>query len=111
MSHQQPVGTSSWTVYAPPFAHISMHEAGQVKSEVHELIINGTRQLIIDLAEVDFIDSTTLGILLGALKRLRSVNGALRIVVMHKDIKKTFSMTGLDRLMDTFDSLDLALAA
>lgn len=88
-----------------------MHEAGQVKSEVHELIINGTRQLIIDLAEVDFIDSTTLGILLGALKRLRSVNGALRIVVMHKDIKKTFSMTGLDRLMDTFDSLDLALAA
>jgi len=53
----------------------------------------------VDLREVSFIDSTGLGILVGALRRARGNGGDLRLTRPPADLWKVFTVTGLDRVL------------
>lgn len=59
---------------------------------------DGPATLVLDLAGVTFVDSMTLGVLLGALKRVRAGGGQLRLVVPRNDVRRVFEMTLLDRV-------------
>ena len=61
---------------------------------------------MIDLEDVDFIDSTGLGVLVGALRRARAANGDVRLVCTNPRILKVFEATGLHEVFAigaTFD--------
>ena len=60
---------------------------------------------------MSFLDSTALGVLIGAVKRLRSRGGALAIVNTEPSIAKTFEITGLDQIFTILPSREEALAA
>ena len=62
-----------------------------------------------DLTGTTFIDSSSLGVLIGAHRRLRRLNGTLVIVVPSEPIIKTFRITGLDGVFTIVSSLDEAL--
>jgi anti-sigma B factor antagonist len=53
---------------------------------------------VVDLTDTTFLDSTALGVLIGAVKRLRSRDGRLTIVNVDDNIAKTFEITGLDQI-------------
>ena len=55
-------------------------------------------RIVVDLTETTFLDSTALGVLIGAVKRLRSRDGRLTIVNVDENIAKTFEITGLDQI-------------
>jgi anti-sigma B factor antagonist len=76
-----------------------------------EAIESGEHRVVIDLSEVSFLDSTALGVLIGAVKRLRSRGGALAIVNTDASIAKTFQITGLDQIFTIVPSREEALAA
>jgi anti-sigma B factor antagonist len=57
------------------------------------------------------VDSTTLGVLLGAVKRLRMIGGELVIVCSDLNIRRILSITLLDRAFTIYDTLEDALAA
>ena len=67
---------------------------------ISDAIDAGERRLVIDLTEATFIDSMTLGVLLGALKRLVAVDGRLVIVCPDKHLRRVFEITSLDRVLD-----------
>ena len=67
-------------------------------------------QLVVDLDEVSFLDSTGLGVLMGRLKLVRNHSGWLRIVCSDERILRVFRITGLDKVFG-IDSLENALAA
>ena len=75
------------------------------------LIEAGRRQLVLDLSETTFLDSTGLGVLIGAVKRLRSRDGELVIVNVDETIAKTFEITGLDQIFTIRSSRPEALEA
>src|SRR5258708_34719477 len=54
---------------------IDLYTAPELKSELNRLIDAGARRVVVDLTAATFIDSTTLGVLLGALKRFRPSGG------------------------------------
>jgi anti-sigma B factor antagonist len=66
---------------------------------------------VVDLSEATFIDSTTLGVLLGTLKRLRTVGGEIALVCTDRNIRKIFEITLLDRVFPLFESRDAAVSA
>ena len=64
-----------------------------------------------DLTETSFLDSTALGVLIGAVKRLRSRDGVLTIVNTDPNIAKTFEITGLDQIFTIRPTRDEAIEA
>jgi anti-sigma B factor antagonist len=75
-----------------------------------ERAIDGGGLVVADLLGVTFIDSTALGVLIGALKRSESAGGGLRIAVAEPRILKIFEITGLTELFSIFPTLGEASA-
>jgi len=90
---------------------IDLFTAPELKQVVTDAIASGERRVVIDLTDVSFPDSTALGVLIGAVKRLRSRGGALAIVNTEPSITKTFEITGLDQIFTILPDRDEALAA
>jgi anti-sigma B factor antagonist len=67
--------------------------------------------VIVDLTETTFVDSSSLGVLIGAHRRLKSRGGRLVVACSSDAIVKTFRITGLDGVFKLVDSLDAALGA
>ena len=62
-----------------------------------------------DLSKATFIDSTTLGVLVGGVKRLRPAGGSLALVCTDDNITKIFEITGLDRVFTIYPTRAEAL--
>jgi anti-sigma B factor antagonist len=90
---------------------IDLFTAPELKQVITEVIENGERRVAIDLSEVSFLDSTALGVLIGAVKRLRSRGGALAVINTDSSIAKTFEITGLDQIFTIVASRAEALEA
>ena len=75
-----------------------------------ELIETGTNELVVDLEGVDFIDSTGLGVLVGAVRRARAADGDVRLVCTNSRLLKVFDVTGLDEVFTIAESIDTAVA-
>lgn len=67
--------------------------------------------VIVDLSETTFVDSMTLGVLLGALKRHRSLGVTLRLVAADGPVRRVLELTMLDRIFAIDGTQADALAA
>lgn len=72
--------------------------------------VQGCRRVIADLTEVDFMDSTGLGSLVGVRRWMRKAEGELCLVVPGAPLLKLFRMTNLDRVFLIYPSVEAALA-
>jgi anti-sigma B factor antagonist len=88
---------------------IDLFTAPEFKQRVSAPIDAGRTHVIVDLTETTFIDSSSLGVLIGAHRRLRRLEGSLVIVCSNDAIVKTFRITGLDSVFTIVDSLEAAL--
>ena len=77
---------------------IDLFTAPELKSTLADALEAGHTRIVVDLTETTFLDSTALGVLIGAVKRLRSRDGVLTIVNTDRNIAKTFEITGLDQI-------------
>ncbi len=90
---------------------IDVYTAPALRTKIISLVDDGTKVLIVDLTHVEFLDSTGLGVLVGALKRLRGVGGELAIVCDQERLLKIFRITGLDRVFTLHSSVESASAS
>ena len=90
---------------------VDLYTAPEFKERMVELIESGKKRIVVDLSQATFIDSTTLGVLVGGVKRLRPAGGSLALVCTDENITKIFEITGLDRVVPIHASRDDALAA
>jgi anti-sigma B factor antagonist len=88
---------------------VDVYSAPQLRERVIQLVADGVRHIIADLREVDFLDSTGLGALVGSLKRLREQDGSFRLVTRPGRIPQLFSITGLDRVFALHPSVPEAV--
>lgn len=90
---------------------IDVATAPQLRECLHRVIADGASTIVLDLLGVTFLDSTALGVLVGALKRCREVGGDLHIVVADPRIVKIFEITGLTNVFTITDTLEAAGAS
>ncbi|GAC1315874.1 MAG: anti-sigma factor antagonist BldG [Thermoleophilaceae bacterium] len=89
---------------------VDLYTAPEFKERLVQVIEDGKKQLVVDLSKATFIDSTTLGVLVGGVKRLRPTGGSLSLVCTDPNISKIFEITGLDRVFAMYGSREEALA-
>jgi anti-sigma B factor antagonist len=90
---------------------IDLFTAPELKQVLAESIEAGRVRIVVDLTDTTFLDSTALGVLIGAVKRLRSRDGALAIVNIDENIAKTFEITGLDQIFTIVPTREEAVDA
>ena len=90
---------------------IDVYTAPRLRESIVTAVDAGHTRLIIDVRKVDFLDSTGLGVLVGALKRVRADGGSLDIVCTQERILKIFEITGLDKVFGLHDSVEAARAS
>ena len=90
---------------------VDLYTAPEFKERLVELIENGKTKIVVELSEATFIDSTTLGVLVGGVKRLRPAGGSLALVCSDQNITKIFEITGLDRVFPIHETRDEALSS
>jgi len=88
---------------------LDLAAAPSLKWALADIVQAGATQLVVDLSRVTFIDSTALGVLVGAHRSL-SAGARLAIACRHPDVLNIFELTGLDATFDIFPTLEDALA-
>src|SRR2546428_537100 len=83
---------------------IDVRTAPRLRSALHSLIDAGHNSLVLDFTAVTYIDSSGMGVLVGALKRVREHRGRIRLICQSVAIQKLFRITGLTRIFDIFES-------
>jgi anti-sigma B factor antagonist len=90
---------------------VDLYTAPALRDRIASLIDGGVRRLVVNLEEVGFLDSSGLGVLIGALRRLKEHDGALRLVCNEGSTLKVLTVTGLDKVFRIHTDLASATAS
>ncbi len=85
-------------------------DASLLNDKLHELIDKGKTKIIADLASVNWMNSSGLGILIGGLTTMRNNGGDLKLANVTDRIQSLLMITKLLTVFDAHDSLDKAIA-
>jgi anti-sigma B factor antagonist len=86
-------------------------DATALNGKLHELIDAGKTSVVIDLAGVEFMNSSGLGLLIGGVSTMRGAGGSLRLANASEKIAGLITITKLGSLFDMYPSVDAAVAA
>ena len=100
---------AGWTVVSV-YGELDVATSPDLRERLIRLVGEGRVQLVLDLDGVDFLDSTGLGTVVSALKRVRTHGGDLRLVCTEARITRLFQITGLDKAVPLLPTIDAAVA-
>jgi len=83
---------------------LDAHNSTELKSSVQKLFEDGKKNVLIDLKEVRFIDSSGLGALVSGFKNAISHQGNLKLSSLQSQVKSMFELTRLHRVFEIFPS-------
>lgn len=86
-------------------------EATQINDQIHALIDQNKKNLIIDLEEVDWMNSSGLGILIGAITTLKNNGGKLALINVSERIRNLFRITKLKDVFPVYPDKHSAMQA
>ena len=90
---------------------VDVYTAPQLKQQMIIMLENGAKQMIVNLTDVEYLDSTALGVLIGGLKRMKEIDGNMSLICPVPRIRRVFEITGLDRVFGIYASEPEALEA
>lgn len=90
---------------------VDVYTAPKLKDELLGLIEEGKNQIVVDLEGVEFMDSSGLGVLVGALRRLKEREGTLALVCTKGPVLRILSITGLNKVFPVYQSVDEAASS
>ena len=84
-------------------------DATILHEKLHELIEHGKKKFVIDLSQVEWMNSTGLGIMISGLTTLRNNKGELKLANVTEKIKSLLVITKLASVFEAYDSVDEAI--
>jgi anti-sigma B factor antagonist len=90
---------------------IDITNAASLRAALLEAAARGRGAMVADMSRTQFCDSAGLSVLVRAHKRAQAEGGELLLVVPATSVLRIFAITGIDRMIPNFSSLEDALAA
>jgi anti-sigma B factor antagonist len=109
LSDVQVMSWSGWAVVAP-VGELDLASVPRLRQEVVAVVLSGQRDVVLDLAAVDFVDSVGLGGVVAVAKRVLGAGGRFRVARPEPRVWSVFELVGLDRVLERFDDLETATA-
>jgi len=89
---------------------IDISNAGLLRSALLDAAADGSRELVVDMSRTQFCDSAGLNVLVRAHQRAQTLGGQVRLVMTAAGVLRIFVVTGIDRVIPIFGSVEEALA-
>lgn len=89
-----------------PRGEIDLATQGALREAFDKLILIGRVDIVVDLGETTFLDSTGLGALISARRRTHGLNGSFAIVCANPRMRTLFEMTRLDLVFRVHESYE-----
>jgi len=86
------------TLEVKPVGEVDIYTSPELKNKIYELIEEKNINILINGEELDYIDSTGLGVLMGIYKKLQEKSLNIRIINLKPNIYKLFDITGLNKI-------------
>ncbi len=87
---------------------IDAYSSPSLKDKLVKEIEEGNKKIVLNLTNVDYIDSAGLGVLVAVLKRVKKEQGILRIAGLKPNIMKIFQLTRLNQIFDIYNTEEQA---
>jgi len=95
-----------------------VHGSGRITSATSDLLqrtirglIPGTKRIVLDLAEVNYIDSSGLAALIEGMQNVQEYDGKFALTGLQEPVRTIFEIARLDQVFRIFSDVDAALAA
>ena len=85
--------------------------SGKIKDRIKDLLADGQRRILLNLAEVSYIDSAGLGSLISSYATVKREGGSLKLVNLTKRVKDLLAITKLITVFDTFEDENSAVSS
>lgn len=90
---------------------VDLYTAPSLKERIADLVSSGRTRIAVNLAGVEFMDSSGLGVLIGGLKRCKEAGGSLALVAPREPVMKVLAITGLDKVLPSHETVEQAASA
>ncbi|MGM0472216.1 MAG: anti-sigma F factor antagonist [Bacillota bacterium] len=92
---------------------LDLHTVDDLRSQIEARMNSevGIKNMILNLKEVNFVDSSGLGFIIGRYKQISNYGGNLKIINVNQSIKKVFEVSGILKIVDVFTDEQEALQA
>lgn len=85
------------------------HTSKELKTLVEEIIKNqNVENVIFDFSNLNFMDSSGIGVIVGRYKLIKSLGGKMAITGAKNNVKRILLMSGIDKIIESFDTNELA---
>jgi len=84
-------------------------EATELRNRLYELIAQNKKKVVVDLSNVEWMNSTGLGILISGMTSLRNNKGELKLTSVNEKVANLFEITKLAGVFDTYNTADDAV--
>ena len=84
-------------------------DASTLNNKLHDLVDAGRKQVVIDVARVEFMNSSGLGMLIGTVSTMKNAGGGLKIANASQKIMALIKITKLSGILETFESTQAAV--
>jgi len=96
-----------WTVVRVA-GELDMDTRPQLQDALRDVVDAGALQVVLDFAEVPFMDSSGLGLLVDALKLLRDKGGRLCLAAVQETVRNVLVLSAVDQVVDVYDTVEAA---
>src|SRR5260370_15650027 len=101
------------TIPTPEVSHVTIvdingriplgDETGKLRDTIHQLIAEGKKKIVLNLAQVDYIDSSGVGELVSSYTTVRNNGGELKLLSLTKKVQDVLNVTKLYTVFDIKD--------
>jgi anti-sigma B factor antagonist len=87
---------------------LDMDTTPQLQDFVQDVVDAGARHVVLDFAEVTFMDSSGLGLLVDQKKRLEVKGGRLCLAAVQEAVRNIMVLSAVDHVLDLYDTVEAA---
>lgn len=91
------------------FGDVDHHNAESIKRYIHENILPDTKNIIINMDGVEFMDSSGIGMLLGRYKEMSEKMGTVVLVGIKENMERIYTLSGLFKIIKNYSTVEEAL--
>lgn len=88
---------------------LDVHYSTEVETEINKLISEGKKKLVVSLHDVEYLSSSGLRIFIAISRKLKELNGQLKLIKLNETARKIFKIVELIDMFDIYDSEEEAL--
>ena len=99
----------SGTLIAHLKGELDQHNAVKLRINLDKKIMDGTSHLVFDLSELDFMDSSGIGIIIGRYKNITALGGTASVAGAKPHVEKILRMAAIDRIIPIYSDVEGAL--